>query len=107
MLYVDFEVDNKEYKLKLTTRSIIQLEKKLNCSPLEIFGRDGKGIPTITTMVAILHSALQAYHHGITENDAFDIFDKYLEEHTLTDFLYVIMDLYKVSGLIADTEQKN
>ncbi len=108
MLYVDFETSKGTYKLRLNTRNVVVLEKQLGMNPLSIFG-DGTTIPTVTTMVTILHVSLQQYQHGITLNDAYDIFDEYLEEgHTVTDFLTVILEIYKVSGIIAnDTEPKN
>ena len=108
MNQIDFEAGNKSYRLRLNTRNVVLLEKQIGCNPLAIFG-DGSTIPTITVMVAILHASLQAYNHGITLNDAFDIFDSYMEDgHAMTDFIPVIMDLYKASGLIPkDNEEKN
>lgn len=104
MMYIDFSAGGKDYKLRLNTRNIIALEKQLGVNPLSIFG-DGNTIPTITTMVAVLHASLQAYQHKITLTDAFDIFDEYLADGNLmTDFIPVIVDIYKVSGLINDTE---
>ena len=100
MLYYDFTAGNKDYKLKLDTRSIVSLEKKIGCNPLAIFGK-GDTIPTVTTMVAILHASLQPYHHGITIDDAYNIFDAYLEDgNSTTDFINVIVEIYKVSGII-------
>ena len=109
MNYVDFEAGNKNYKLRLNTRNLIMLEKQIGCNPLSIFG-DGDTIPTVTTMVAILHASMQQLEHGISLSDAYDIFDAYLENHASTDFINVIMDIYKVSGLIpkdAGDEGKN
>lgn len=109
MLYVDFSAGNKDYKLRLNVRNTVSLEKQLGCNPLSIFG-DGNVLPTITQMVSILFNSLQQYHHGISLNDAYDIFDKYLDDgHTATDFIPVILDIYKVSGLIKleGTEEKN
>lgn len=104
MMYIDFQAGNKAYKLRLNTRAIVALEKQIGCNPLAIFGA-GDTIPTITTMVAILHAALQQYHHGITLNDAFDIFDEYLNDgNAMTDFIPVIVDIYKQSGLINEKE---
>ena len=106
MMYVDFSAGNKDYRLRLNTRSIVNLEKQLGCNPLSIFG-DGDTMPTITTMVQILYAALQPLQHGISLNDAYDIFDEYLaDDHTMTDFIYVILDVYKISGLIK-TDEKN
>ena len=108
MNYIDFEAGNKTYRLRLSTRNIVLLEKQLGCNPLSIFG-NGDTVPTITTMVAILHAALQQYNHGITLNDAYDIFDEYIADgHTTVDFISVILEIYKASGIIPkDTEEKN
>lgn len=107
MLYYDFEVGNSVYKLRLGTRNIVNLEKSLGCNPLGIFGR-GDTIPTVTAMVAVLHSSLQQYHHNITLDKAYDIFDEYLETHMASDFIEVILEIYKVSGIIKeDAETKN
>ena len=111
MMYVDFSAGNKDYKLRLNTRNTITLEKQLGCNPLSIFG-DGETIPTVTTMVQILYNSMQQLNHGVSLNDAYDIFDEWLADgHVTTDFLSVIVDIYKVSGLIQNdkdsTTEKN
>jgi hypothetical protein len=110
MNYINFEVGNKTYKLRLNTRNTVLLEKQLGCNPLNIFG-DGETIPTITAMVTIFHCAAQQYNHGVSLNDAYDIFDEYLEDHAVTDFIPTILEIYKVSGIIPkdskDNEEKN
>jgi hypothetical protein len=107
-MYVDFAANGNEYKLRLNTRDIVALEKQLNCNPMAIFG-SGNTIPTITTMVYVLHAALQQYQHNITLEKAYDIFDEWLADgHAMTDFIQVIVDIYKVSGLIpAEVNEKN
>lgn len=100
MMYVDFNAGNKEYKLRLNTRNVVALENEIKCNPLAIFG-NGDTVPTISVMVAVLHNSLQQYQHGITKNDAYDIFDAYLADgNSMTDFITVILDIYRVSGLI-------
>ena len=108
MVYVDFTAGNKDYKLRLNTRNIVALEKTLGCNPLAIFG-NGEEIPTITVMVNILYYSLQQLNHGISLDDAFDIFDRYMEDgKSATDFITVILDIYKVSGIIKDVSaEKN
>lgn len=107
MMYFDFEAGNKAYKLRLNTRNIVTLEKQLGCNPVGIFG-NGDTIPTITQMVTVLHHSLQPYNHGITLEDSYNIFDAYLADgHTMTDFIPVLVGVYKASGIIkndADTE---
>ena len=108
MMYVDFTANNRNYRLRLSTRAIVALERQLGCNPLAIFG-NGDTIPTITTMVTILHASLQQYEHGITLDAAYGIFDDYLADgHSATEFIEVILEIYKVSGLIPkDTSEKN
>ena len=68
-----------------------------------MFFGEGADIPTVTTMVAILHASLQQYNHGISLTDAYDIFDEWLSDgHVVTDFLGIIIGIYKVSGLIKE-----
>jgi hypothetical protein len=105
MLYTPLTVGNTEYKLRLNTRGIVMLEKQLGCNPISIFGA-GDTIPQITTMVAILHASLQQYHHGISLNDAYNIFDEYLADgNSSTDFIMVIVDIFKASGIIPKDDE--
>jgi hypothetical protein len=108
MNYVDFCAGGKEYKLRLTTRAIVQLEKQIGRNPLMIFG-NGEEIPTITNMVNVLYFSLQSLQNGITLNDAYDIYDTYIADgHTTTDFIKVIIDIYRASGIIPTEEaEKN
>lgn len=103
MMYFDFEAGNKTYKLRLDIRNTVALEKRIGCNPLAVFGV-GDRIPTINEMVSILHYSLQKYEHGISYDDSMNIFEEWLEDgHTVTDFINVIVSVYKVSGIIKDT----
>lgn len=108
MNYINFEVGNETYKLRLNTRNIVLLEKQLGCNPLNIFLENGQErIPTVTEMVGVFHASLQQYNHGITLNDAYDIFDNYLADgHSTTDFIPVIIDIYKASGIVPKDEEE-
>jgi hypothetical protein len=106
MNYIDFEAGNKSYKLRLNTRNVIALEKSVGCNPVSIFfdSVGNERIPTITEMVAVLHASLQQFNHGITMNDAYDIFDDYIAENSTMDFIKVIMSIYQASGLMPKNE---
>ena len=107
MNYIDFIAGSKEYKLRLNVRNTIALERQLGCNPLAIFG-NGDQLPTITVMVQILHASLQQYQHGITLNDAYDIFEEWLADgNTVAEFLPIIIDIYKASGIIKTDSEKN
>lgn len=108
MNYVEFNAGNQEYKLRLATKNVVALEKHIGCNPLAVFG-NGDTIPTITTMIYILHNSLQNLNHGITLDKTYDIWDNWLADgHNMTDFIPVILQIYKVSGLIkVEEEEKN
>ena len=104
-MYFDFEAGNKAYKLRLTTKAIMALESKIGCNPMMIFGT-GNRVPTITEMVHVLHNSLTHFNHGITFDGATKIFDEWLEDgHIPTDFIQVIIGIYKTSGIISGTDE--
>ena len=104
MMYFEFEAGNNVYRLRLNTRNVVNLEKQLGCNPVMVFG-NGDRVPTVTEMVAILHASLQAYNHGITMDKAYDIFDAYIADgHPMTEFIPVIVNIYKASGLMKSNE---
>ena len=105
--YVEF-AGKKVYKLRLGIGSIVELEKDLGYSPLMVFGTDGaQKIPTTGEMIAILHRSLEKYEHGISMKQAEEIFEEWLESgHTLVEFVSVIVEIYKVSGILPREEDK-
>jgi hypothetical protein len=109
-MFADFNAGNKEYKLKLSVGSIIALEKRINKNPAAIFGFDENNpvIPTVTDMIAVLWASLQDAQHGISYTDAQNIFQAWIDDgHMPTDFIKVITDIYKASGIFknGDTEK--
>lgn len=107
MNYITFTAGNKEYKLRLSIRATVALEKQLGVNPLMIFG-NGDKMPTITEMVNILHASLQQLNHGISLDNAYSIFEEWLEDgNTITDFLPIIIEIYKASGIIKQDAEKN
>lgn len=106
MLYTELEAGNHTYKLRINTRSMVQLEERLGANPLAVFNTlNENDLTKVTDMVVILHAALQPYNHGITMDDTYTIFDQWLDDgHTAPEFLAVILDVYRVSGLIKREE---
>lgn len=108
MLYTVFNVGEDEYKLRLSVMNIVSLEKAIGCNPTAIFG-DGDTIPSLTTLVTVIHYSLQQYHHGINLSETYKIVDQWLAEgHTQIELIPIIIELYKNSGLLPkDDESKN
>lgn len=106
MNFVEFEVNGKSYNLRLSTRAIVSLEKKIGRNPLDIFTTlTNNSLPKMTELMLLLHASMQQMNHGIKEEDVYDIYDDYLAEgHTLTDFMNVLLDVFKCSGFISQDE---
>ena len=100
-MYVDFEAGGNAYQLRLSTRNTVALEKMLGRNPvMAIFG-NGEELPTVTSMVQVLHMALQEYHHGMSLDKTYDVFDSYLADgHTPMDFVSVIVEVFRAAGLM-------
>lgn len=108
MMYTDFHAGNKDYRLRLNTRGLVQLEKQLGINPVMAFASISEdNLPTITTMVNVLHASLQAYEHGITLDKAYSIFDDYVADgHNPFEFIQVIAEIFQCSGLIPKVEDE-
>lgn len=93
-----WEVDGVEYKLKMKTSTVVQLEEKLGRSLIDIFSTNG--MPPLSIMLTILHGAMKDWNSNIKRSDVDDLFDKYLDEggSQLEFFAKTFMDIYKVSG---------
>lgn len=97
--YVSWTVGDTEYKLKLTTDGICQLEKTTKCNLLTLLDT----IPALNVMCGIIHVSLHRYHHGISFKDVKALVDKYIDEggSQLELFTDVLVPLFEVSGFFS------
>lgn len=113
MLYSTFTVKDKEYKGRLTARALVDLEKKLGTNPINVFIKMSANegyMPDLSDLIVILHGSLQAMEHGITLDKTYELYDNMIEEgKTIVDLVNIVIDIFKVSGLIpeADEDEKN
>lgn len=104
MNYTILTIGDKDYKLKMTARTMCELEKKLGKNPIDILIETSQNkLPKTNDLVLILHYALLPYNHNIKIDDVYDIFDDYIAEgHIYMDFIGVVIEVFKVSGIIKD-----
>ena len=105
-MYTEFKAGEHTYKLRLTTHGVVALEKSLGYNPLQMFmGIDEDVLPKFSDMITVLHQMLQAYEHGITLNDAYDIFDKFIEDgHTMWDIIPILIEAFQQAGFLPKEE---
>ena len=108
-MFVELNIGDETYKLRLTTRTSIGLEKALGYNPLSVFmSMDDGNMPKMSDMLIILHSMLQALHHGITLDKVYDLFDRYVAEgHNLFDLVPVFIEVFQNSGYMSKPEDIN
>lgn len=109
MNYYTFTVKGNDYKLRLGAKACIDLEKKLGMNPVQVLadiGDSGK-VPGLESFLVIMQASMSQYNHGVNMDKMYDIYDEYIEEgHTMYDLVAVIMDVFKVSGLIPEDKDK-
>lgn len=98
--FVLWTVKDMDYKLKLTTSTITEIEAKLNGNLLKILDA---GLPSLSVMALLIHGALQKYNHGLRMSDVKDLLDDYFDEGgSQLDLLQkVIIPIFQVSGFFS------
>ena len=105
-MYTEFTAGDRTYKLRLTTKGTESLEKTLGYNPLQMFmGIDNDVLPKFSDMITVLHQMLQPYEHGITRNDALEIYDEFIEDgHTMWDLIPVLIEAFQGAGFLPKEE---
>jgi len=107
MMYYTITIGKKELKLRLDARNCVDLERKMGKSPLSIFTQADKSLPKLEDLISVLHGSLQKYNKEFTLEKTYDLYDEYIEEGNIfTDFIPVIMEIFKVSGFFKEEDVK-
>ena len=95
--YTTLKIKNDEYKLKITAKAAIELEKKQDKSIVDGMSDFDK----VGTLTDYLEAGLQAYNPGITEDSAIEIFDDYISAGgDVGSFAEVLVEMLIVSGFL-------
>jgi hypothetical protein len=115
-MFTELIIGGESYKLRLTTRASVQLEKALGYNPIAMFMAIEAGeMPKLSDLLIILQAMLQAFHHGYTIDKTYDLFDDYVADgHNMFDLIPVFLEVFQQSGYMsapgeasAETETKN
>lgn len=94
-------VGDREYKLKLTTASKIEAEKRLGFSLLEA----PEHITKAETFAIILWAALQKCNKNMTMPKVYDLIDELEEEgYTISEKADLLLEIMKVSGFFTQED---
>lgn len=101
MKHVLWKVGNEEYKLRLGVSDIIALERRMNGrNPMDMLMQIQQGrLPSTTAVLAVIHAAMQKFHHSTTIQDVQQIYGRYLQAGgTFTDLIPVVMEVFEDAG---------
>lgn len=113
-MFYELTVKDTTYNLRLSMKDVMYLEKLIGINPMTIFGLDPDNpiVPTNTQMISIFHAAARNYNHGISLDDACEIFQEWLRDgNSPADFIAVITELFTECGIFStkkeDETEKN
>ena len=98
---IDLMIGGKEYHLKMTTRTALELEKKLGgVNPIKALTDE-----SLSSQMLIFCYAFKKYHPELTYEDVLDLHDEYIEEgHDMIDFQLLLVDIFKDSGVMGNID---
>ena len=110
-MYTELIIGKDSYKLRLSTKRAVDLERALGFNPLQIFFDVNNGkLPKLSDLMIMLQYFLQDMQHGIKLDDAYEIYDRYVADgHNMFDLIPLFIEVLKESGFMAEEvdESKN
>lgn len=111
MLYTTVVIKDKQYKLRLSAKSCVELETRLGGNPLNIFMEAAEGkLPSLKSLLIMFHQSLVEYQHGLTMDDVYSLYDDYCSENenNMMSLIALMIEVFKGAGFIPkDDEIKN
>lgn len=108
-MYTELMIGGNAFKLRLNTRTSIQLEKALGYNPLNmLIDAANEKMPKKTDVIIMLQYMLQAYHHGYNADKTMDLFDEYIDEgHNMFEIIPTFVDVFTNAGYIPKNAQED
>lgn len=102
MNYVSLTIGEKEYKLRLNARGLVQLERQLGKNPMEVFmGIEQGHLPKLEDIIIVLQACLQSLEHGFNIDKTYDLFDEYAANGgSSMELIPVIVEVFQQCGVI-------
>lgn len=96
-LFETLKIKDKEYKLRLSAGSVIELEEKLGCGILEGLSK----ISSLKVCLLFLWASLQKFNSGVTLSDVNGIWDEYVDNGgSMDEMSNTIFEVLVLSGFI-------
>lgn len=103
-------INDNEYVMNLNTKAMVEAEDRMNKSLflyIHPMLKEPMELPLLKDSLIIFHQALVQYQHGISLDDVYDLYDKYLKEgHTYSNFVEQIVELLRDSGMLPNSDEE-
>jgi hypothetical protein len=112
-MFTELTINGEIYKLRLTTKASVSLERALGYNPITMLMDIEKGkMPKLNDILIMLQAMLTTYHHNMNMERVFDLFDEYVAEGgSMFDLIPIFVKVFEQSGYISssakETEEKN
>lgn len=97
--YYVWAVNDRELKLRLTNKNIVDLETKYNGNLLTLLN----DMPPLNVMLDIIAKATERFEHGMTRETIDDIYEQYVDNggSQIELFTNVLLGIFGVSGFFS------
>lgn len=115
-MFTELIIGGDSYRLRLNTKASVALEKALGYNAITMFMNIDNGVmPKLGDILIVLHAMLQPLNHGISMDNVYALFDRYVDEgHTMYDLIPLFIEVFQESGYMpkakdeeANTIEKN
>lgn len=102
-MYTELIIGGESFKLRLTTKASVALEKALGYNPISMLMDIDNGVmPKLNDILIMLQVMLQTYHHGYSMDKVYDLFDKYVADGKgMFDLIPVFVEVFQQSGYLS------
>jgi hypothetical protein len=99
-MFTEIIIGGNSYKLRLTTKASVALEKALGYNAISMFMDIDNGVmPKLSDILIVLHAMLQTYNHGCSMEKVYELFDQYVAEgHNMYDLIPMFVEVFQESG---------
>lgn len=107
-MFTELTINGEIYKLRLTTKASVSLERALGYNPITMLMDIEKGkMPKLNDVLIMLQAMLTTYHHNMNMERVFDLFDEYVADGgSLFDLIPVFVKVFEQSGYISSSSNK-
>lgn len=107
-MFTELIIGEKSYKLRLTTKASVSLEKALGYNPISmLMDIDNGKMPKLADVLIMLQVMLQTYNHGLNLDKVYDLFDEYVADgHSMFDLIPIFVEVFQNSGYLSTSGNK-